>query len=67
MSIRIWMTTSQAAEHAGRHAQTIRKAAEAGELHGTQRKAGGRWRFHVGCVDAWVLAEDCVHARKKAS
>lgn len=67
MNLRIWMNTAQAAEHVGRHEQTIRKAAEAGELHGTQRKAGGRWRFHVSCVDAWVLGDECVHVRKKAS
>ena len=67
MSIRIWMTTLQAAEHVGRHEQTVRKAAEDKQLHGTQRKKGGRWRFHVSCVDAWVLGDECVHLRKKAS
>lgn len=65
--MRIWMNTAQAAKHAGRHPNTILKAADAAELHGTQRKKGGPWRFHVSCVDAWILGEECVHARKKAS
>lgn len=58
---RIWHTTSTAAEYAGHHVQTIRKAAEAGELHGTQRTAGGRWRFHTECLDAWLLGDPCTH------
>lgn len=66
MVTRIWLNTAQAAEHAGYHVQTVRAAAEDGSLHGTQRKAGGRWRFHIGCVDAWVLGESCVHKRKAA-
>lgn len=65
--MRIWLNTAQAADHSGYGTETVRRAAEAGLLHGTQRTTGGRWRFHVGCVDAWVLKEPCVHARKKAS
>lgn len=57
----IWLTTEQAAARAQRHEQTVRKALEAGELHGTQRKAGGRWRIHVDCLDAWCGGERCTH------
>lgn len=63
----IWLTTAQAAERAGRHPTTVRKALEAGELHGGQSKTRGRWRVHRACVDAWALGEDCPHQDVKAS
>lgn len=63
----IWLTTEQAAERAGRHPVTVRRALEAGALHGGQSKAGGRWRIHVDCLDAWVLGTDCPHVAAKAS
>lgn len=66
MTIRIWLNTAQAAEHAGCHRDTVLKALEAGELHGSQRKPGGRWRIHIGCVDAWNLGERCEHMRAAA-
>lgn len=61
MSGRIWFSTAQAAEHANNHPDTIRKACEDGSLHGTQRKAKGRWRINVNCLDAWCAGEDCQH------
>jgi excisionase family DNA binding protein len=61
MSERIWFSTSEAADHARCHADTVRKAAEAGELHGIQRKAKGRWRIHRNCLDAWCAGEQCAH------
>jgi excisionase family DNA binding protein len=61
---RIWLDVKQAAERAGNHAQTIRKALEAGELHGTQRVTGGRWRIHRDCLDAWCAREKCAHQRR---
>lgn len=65
---RIWFNTAQAADHTGRHADTVRKALEAGELHGHQRKSGGRWSTHVECLDAWVGGSECPrHDLKKAS
>lgn len=67
MSSRIWHDTSQAAEHAGCHPDTVRKAAEAGELHGSQRKKKGRWRIHVDCLDAWCAGEQCQHQLAVAS
>jgi excisionase family DNA binding protein len=57
----IWLNTQQAADRAGCHRQTAIKALEAGELHGSQRKAGGRWRIHVDCLDAWAGGEPCKH------
>lgn len=61
MSARIWFNTSQAGEHAGSHPDTVRKALEDGTLHGTQRKAKGRWRVHVTCLDSWCAGEPCQH------
>lgn len=67
MSDRIWFNTSQAAEHAGCHVQTARKALEAGELHGSQRKANGRWRIHVDCLDKWCAGDQCQHQEAGAA
>ena len=61
MSERIWHNTAQAAARAGCHSDTVLKALEAGELHGSQRKAKGRWRVHVDCIDAWCAGEACEH------
>lgn len=59
---RIWFTTAQAAKHADRHPVTVRRALEAGQLHGGQPQAGGRWRIHRDCLDAWLLGTSCPHA-----
>lgn len=67
MSTRIWHGTGTAAEHVGCHPNTVLKAAESGELHGTQRKARGRWRIHVNCLDAWAAGEQCPHQRAAAA
>lgn len=61
MSTRIWLNTAQAAEHVGHHPDTIRKACEAGELHGGQRKANGRWRIHIDCLNDWAGGDKCAH------
>lgn len=61
MSDRIWHNTADAAEHARCHPDTVLKALEAGELHGNQRKAKGRWRVHVDCLNAWCAGESCQH------
>jgi len=61
MSARLWHNTTQAAEHAGCHRDTVIKALEADELHGTQRKARGRWRIHIDCLDAWCGGVRCPH------
>lgn len=61
MSARIWHNTAQAAEHAGCHVDTVLKALEGAELHGYQRKPGGRWRVHIDCLDSWCAGEKCEH------
>lgn len=60
-SVPIWLTTAQASERAGRHQDTVRRACEAGELHGGQRKKGASWRIHRDCLDAWAAGEPCPH------
>lgn len=67
MTTRIWLTTAQAAEHSGHHADTIRKALEADELHGSQRTVKGRWRVHHLCLDAWVAGSLCEHQKAGAA
>lgn len=60
-SLPIWLSTRQASERSGRHVDTVRRALEAGVLHGGQRKAGGTWRIHIDCLDAWALGNSCPH------
>jgi excisionase family DNA binding protein len=60
---RIWFNTAQAAAHVEQHVSTIRKALEAGTLHGGQRATGGHWRIHRDCLDAWALGEPCPHGK----
>lgn len=61
MNERLRFNTAQAAEYAGMHVQTVRKALEAGDLHGGQRKAAGRWSIRRECLDAWLDGEPCEH------
>ena len=56
-----WLTTATAAEHAGYHPVTIRKALESGALHGFQATAGKHWRIDPECVDAYVQGRPCPH------
>lgn len=67
MSERLRFNTAQAAEYAGCHPVTVLKAAEAGELHGGQRKAGGRWSFRRECLDAWLDGNECEHQTARRS
>ncbi|WP_183407715.1 helix-turn-helix domain-containing protein [Marmoricola ginsengisoli] len=61
MNTQLRFATSQAAEYAACHEQTIRKACESGELHGGQRKPGGRWSIRRECLDAWLDGAKCEH------
>lgn len=54
LNTRIWFSTEQAADYASCHPQTVRKALQAGELDGGQRKAKGRWRISRASLDAWL-------------
>ena len=58
---RLRLNTTQAAEYANRHRDTILRALESGELHGSQRNAGGRWSIRTICLDAWIDGQPCVH------
>ncbi len=53
----IWFTTRQAAAFTGYHQDTVRKALEAGEIAGSQRRAGGHWRIHRDDLDRWLRGE----------
>lgn len=55
------LTAPEAAQASRRHPVTIRKALEAGELHGSQRKKGGRWSIRQACLDAWIDNLPCEH------
>ncbi|MGZ0067822.1 helix-turn-helix domain-containing protein [Microbacterium arborescens] len=54
-------TPAEAAEIVRQHVVTIRLRLEGGELHGTQRKKGGRWLIAEACLRAYASAEPCEH------
>lgn len=66
MNTRLRFNTAQAAEYAGCHVDTIRKACESGELHGGQRTKNGRWSVRRECLDAWLDGARCEHAESLA-
>jgi hypothetical protein len=55
------LTVADAAVVGQRHPVTIRRALEVGDLHGTQRKKGGRWLIKPECLEAWIDQEPCAH------
>lgn len=55
------LNVAQAAQLSNRHPVTIRRALEAGELHGAQQRARGRWAIDPACLEAWVYARPCEH------
>lgn len=63
----IRMDVKEAAAYARRHPITIRRALEAGELHGSQRKPRAKWSIRTECVDAWLDGEQCPHRKRGAA
>lgn len=55
------LTVNDAATVGSRHPVTIRRALEVGDLHGKQRKKGGRWLIQPECLEAWIDQEPCPH------
>ena len=55
------LTVAEAAADARRHEVTVRRALEAGELHGKQRVKRGRWLIQPECLDAWLDNVLCPH------
>lgn len=53
-STRLRFSTQQAAEYANLHVDTVRRALQAGELKGGQRKANGRWSIRREDLDRWL-------------
>ena len=61
------LTVVQAATLAGRHPNTLHRALESGELHGTQRVKGGRWSIRPECLDAYLDGIECTHQQAGAA
>lgn len=57
------LTVAEVADLARRHPVTVRRALEAGELHGTQSGKGGRWTVREDCMDAWADGQPCDHQK----
>jgi hypothetical protein len=55
------LTVAEVAAATRRHPVTVRRALEAGVLHGAQAVKGGRWSVQPECVEAWVDAVPCQH------
>jgi excisionase family DNA binding protein len=51
---REWFDTAQAAEYSGYAYLTVLRALEAGELKGSQKAKGCRWRIRRAQLDAWL-------------
>lgn len=62
-----FLTTKRAAIRSNRHPVTIRRALEAGELHGVQRVKGGVWLIEPACLDAYVAGQLCEHQAAPAN
>lgn len=54
LNARIWHDTKSAGAYTGYSPTTILRALEAGELLGSQRVPGGRWRIHRDALDGWM-------------
>lgn len=57
----MYLTAPEAATESRRHPVTVRKALEAGDLHGFQSGKGGRWSIKPECLEAWVEKRLCAH------
>lgn len=74
MSERLRFNTTQAADFAGCHRQTILRALESGDLHGGQRldretgrpKKNGRWSIRRECLEAYLDGSPCPHQEAAA-
>lgn len=61
------LTVPEAAAASRRHPITVRRALEAGRLHGTQHVAGGRWTVRADCLEAWCDGLPCEHQAAAAA
>jgi len=55
------LTPAEVADATRRHPVTVRRALEAGELHGSQASKGGRWTVQEECAEAWADQRPCAH------
>ncbi|KQY58358.1 hypothetical protein ASD11_01435 [Aeromicrobium sp. Root495] len=51
---RRWFDTAQAAEYSGYSYLTVLRALESGELKGSQKAKGCRWRIRLDRLDEWL-------------
>jgi hypothetical protein len=55
------LTVAETAVIAKRAEITIRRALEAGTLHGFQQMRGGKWSISETCLEAWLEGRKCEH------
>lgn len=63
--MKIRLTVTEVAEATRRHPVTIRRALEAGHLHGAQRSVHGTWMILEECAEAWADHVPCEHQAAK--
>ena len=49
-----WLTTRQAAKYTGHGIETLKRAAQSGDLKSSQATPGGWHRFHRDWLDQWM-------------
>ncbi|MGO1049828.1 helix-turn-helix domain-containing protein [Crossiella sp. CA198] len=52
-----WLSVTEAATHAKRHEQTVRRALRTGRLQGYQHKECASWRIQREAVDRWLKGQ----------
>lgn len=67
MSAPVLLTPAEAAAWGRRHPDTVRRALEAGVLHGSQRVPRGRWVVARECLEAWLAGRACAHQEAAAA
>lgn len=55
------LTVAEVAEATRKDPQTVRRALQAGELHGVQSKVRGHWTVREDCAEAWADKTPCEH------
>lgn len=61
------LTVDDVAQATRRHPVTVRRALEAGELHGSQAVKGGRWSVREECAEAWADKRACEHQQQNVT
>jgi excisionase family DNA binding protein len=51
---RVWLSVHESSQHTGCSKTEIYEALQTGDLIGSQKNKGGKWRVHVHDLDRWM-------------